>query len=84
MPTIELVLRDDHNQVIGQQSIRKYPLNLNSQSFHDIEGAVENFKKTALPDIELALPGLSLRRVGRQEYAGFVVRCAGNHSISCT
>lgn len=55
MPTIELVLRDDHNQVIGQPSIRKYPLNLNSQSFHDIEGAVENFKKTALPDIELAL-----------------------------
>ena len=55
MPTIELVLRDDHHQVIGQQSIRKYPLNLKSQSFHDIEGAVENFKKTALPDIELAL-----------------------------
>ena len=52
MPTIELVLRDDHNQVIGQQPIRKYPLNLNSQSFHDIEGAVENFRKTALPDIE--------------------------------
>lgn len=55
MPTIELVLRDDHDQVIGQQPIRKYPLNLNSQSFHDIEGAVENFRKTALPDIELAL-----------------------------
>jgi len=55
MPTIELVLRDDHNQVIGQQPIRKYLLNLKSQSFHDIEGAVENFRKTALPDIELAL-----------------------------
>lgn len=55
MPTIELVLRDDHNQVIGQQPIRKYPLNLNSPSFHDIEGSVENFRKTALPDIELAL-----------------------------
>ena len=55
MPTIELVLRDDHNQVIGQQPIRKYPLSLKSPSFHDIEGAVENFKKTALPDIELAL-----------------------------
>ncbi len=55
MPTIELVLRDDHNQVIGQQPIRKYLLNLNSPIFHDIEGAVENFRKTVLPDIELAL-----------------------------
>ncbi len=49
MPTIELVLRDDHNQVIGQQPIRKYPLNLKSSSFHDIEGAVENFKKQHYP-----------------------------------
>ena len=55
MPTIELVLRDDHNQVISQPSTRRYPLNLNSQSFHDIEGAVENFKKAMLPDIELDL-----------------------------
>jgi hypothetical protein len=28
---------------------------LSSQSFHDIEGAVENFKKAVLPDIELDL-----------------------------
>jgi hypothetical protein len=52
MPTIELVLRDDNNQIISQQSIKKYPLDWKSQSFHDIEGAVENFKNLALPDIE--------------------------------
>jgi hypothetical protein len=30
-------------------------LNLNSQSVHDIEGAVDDFKRNALPDIELDL-----------------------------
>lgn len=55
MPTIELILRDDDDQMIGQRSMKKYSLNLSGQRFHDIEGAVENFKKTALPDIELDL-----------------------------
>ena len=55
MPTIEWVLRDDDNQIIGQQATKKYLLNLNGQSVHDIEGAVEDFKKSALPDIELAV-----------------------------
>jgi hypothetical protein len=55
MPTIELVLRDDNNQIIGHQSVKKYSLDWKSQSFHDIEGVVENFKNLALPDIELAL-----------------------------
>jgi hypothetical protein len=55
MPTIELVLRDDDNRIIGQRSAKRYSLNLSSQSFHDIEGAVENFKKAVLPDVELDL-----------------------------
>jgi hypothetical protein len=55
MPTIELVLRDDNNQIMSQPSVKKYPLDWKSQSFHDIEGAVEDFKNIALPDIELAL-----------------------------
>ena len=55
MPTIELVLRDDNNQIIGQQSTKKYSLNLNSQTVHDIEGAVEKFKNNALHYIELDL-----------------------------
>lgn len=45
MPSIELIVRDDDNRIIGQQSLRKYSLNLRGQSFHDIEGAVEDFKK---------------------------------------
>jgi hypothetical protein len=28
---------------------------LKTQSFHDIEGAVENFKQVVLPDIEASL-----------------------------
>jgi len=55
MPTIELILRDDNNQIIVQQSTKKYSLNLTSQSVHDIEGAVEEFKNYALPDITLNL-----------------------------
>ena len=55
MATIELVLRDDNNQIIGQESTKKYSLNLNRQTVHDIEGAVEEFKNSALPDIELDL-----------------------------
>jgi hypothetical protein len=55
MATIELVLRDDNNQIIGQESTRKYSLNLNRQTIHDIEGAIEEFKNSALPDIELDL-----------------------------
>ncbi len=35
--------------------MKKYPLDLKTQSFHDIEGAVENFKQVVLPDIEASL-----------------------------
>ncbi|MCK7477233.1 MAG: hypothetical protein M0C28_06825 [Candidatus Moduliflexus flocculans] len=55
MPTIELILRDDNGQIMGEQSVKKYPLDLKTQSFHDIEGAVENFKQVVLPDIEASL-----------------------------
>jgi hypothetical protein len=53
MSTIELTLRDDHGRIIDQ--VKKYPMDWKSQSFHDIEGAVENFKQIALPDIEAEL-----------------------------
>jgi len=55
MPTVELILRDENGQIIGQQSVKKYPLDWKSRSFHDIEGAVEDFRHIALPDIEAAL-----------------------------
>ncbi|GEM_PF-7032321 len=44
MPTTEWVLRDDDNQIIDQRATKKYSLNLNGQSVHDIEGAVEDFR----------------------------------------
>jgi hypothetical protein len=55
MPTIELILRDENGQIMHQPCVKKYPLDWKSQSFHDIEGAVENFKQIALPDIEASL-----------------------------
>ena len=55
MPTIEIILRDDEGHIMDHRSIKKYPLNWKSQSFHDIEGAVEQFKRDVLPDIEANL-----------------------------
>lgn len=55
MATIELILRDDNNQIIGQRSYKKYSLSLNSQTVHNIEGAVDEFKNLALSDIQLDL-----------------------------
>jgi hypothetical protein len=55
MPTIELTLRDDHGRIIDHGFVKEYPLNWKSQSFHDIEGAVEDFQRSALPDIEADL-----------------------------
>lgn len=55
MPSIELTLRDDNGHIIDCRSMKRYPLDWKSRSFHDIEGAVENFKQSALPDIEADL-----------------------------
>jgi hypothetical protein len=55
MATIELILRDDNNQIIGQRSYKKYSLSSNSPTVHNIEGAVEEFKNLALSDIQLDL-----------------------------
>jgi len=45
MPTIEITLRDDAGQVIDGRSVKKYPLDCKMKTFHDIEGAVETFKR---------------------------------------
>ena len=50
MASIEITLRDDDGKLLEQS--RPYPLNISSHSLHDIEGAVELFKRLALPDIE--------------------------------
>ena len=55
MPAIEIIIRDDNGNIIDSRNARKYPLDLGKQSFHEIEGAVEKFKRQALPDIEASL-----------------------------
>lgn len=55
MPTIEIILRDDTGQVIDGWSVKKYPLDCQMKTFHDIERAVETFKRKVLPDIEADL-----------------------------
>lgn len=56
MPTIELIIRDDEGNAIDNRLVNhRYPLNCGKQSFHEIEGAVEQFKKTMLPDLEADL-----------------------------
>lgn len=55
MPTIELIIRDDKGNVIDSRSVNRYTLNLGKQSFHEIEGAVEQLKMNMLPDLEADL-----------------------------
>ena len=55
MPTIEITLRDDAGQVIDGRSVKKYPLDCEMKTFHDIESAVETFKRKVLPDLEADL-----------------------------
>jgi hypothetical protein len=55
MATIELIIRDDHGNLLDKGNQKTYPIDLGKASFHDIEGAVEQFKRKALPDIEAEL-----------------------------
>lgn len=55
MATIEVIIRDDEGNVIGNENQRVYPIGTGKTSLHDIEGAVELFKRKALPDIEANL-----------------------------
>ena len=66
MAKIEMVLKDDNGRVIGT---REMPLDLQSGSFHDIEGAVEDFRKRALPQLEADLLQEQQRRL-RDEKGG--------------
>jgi len=66
MATVEMVLKDDDGRVIGT---REMELDLQSGSFHDIEGAVEAFRKQALPQLEADLLKDKQRRL-RDEKRG--------------
>ena len=50
---VELVIRDEDGNILSQ--LDPYVLELGSQSLHDIEGAVENWRQKVLPDIEADL-----------------------------
>lgn len=55
MPTIEFIVRDDEGHILDSRSVNRYTLDWGKQSFHEIEGAVEQLKNNLLPDIEADL-----------------------------
>lgn len=50
---VETVIRDEAGNIVSQ--LAPYEIDLKNQSLHDIEGAVENWKQQALPEIEATL-----------------------------
>ena len=50
---VEIVIRDEVGNILSQ--VAPHEIDLGSQSLHDIEGAVENWKQQALPEIEASL-----------------------------
>ena len=50
---MEVVIRDEQGNIVSQ--FAPAWMDLGTQSLHDIEGAVENWKQQALPEIEADL-----------------------------
>lgn len=50
---IEVIIRDEQGKVIGQ--LEPETMDLGCQSLHEIEGAVEQWRRRILPDIEAEL-----------------------------
>ena len=50
---IEVIIRDEQGKVIGQ--LDPETMDLGYQSLHEIEGAVEQWRRRILPDIEAEL-----------------------------
>ena len=50
---VKLQIQDEEGNVLSQ--FNPYWIELGSQSLHDIEGAVENWKQKVLPEIEADL-----------------------------
>ena len=55
MTTIEIIIRDEHGNIIGSRARKEYKLDLGNQSFNAIEAAVGTFKNVALPDLKADL-----------------------------
>ena len=50
---VETIIRDEAGNILSQLAPRE--IDLGNQSLHDIEGALENWKQQALPEIEASL-----------------------------
>ena len=55
MATIEIIIRDDHGNIIEDRARKEYKLDLGNPSFNAIEAAVGTFKNVALPDLKADL-----------------------------
>jgi hypothetical protein len=55
MATIEIIIRDDHGNIIEGRARKEYKLDLGNQSCNAIEAAVGTFKHIALPDLQADL-----------------------------
>ena len=62
--TFELVIRDEDGNIVGQ--LDPYQVNLGDQTLHEIEGAVEQWRQQALPDIEENLLSQAQNRFTKQ------------------
>jgi hypothetical protein len=61
---IEITIRDDAGNVIGQ--LDPQVLDLVGQHLHDIEGAVEAWRRQVLPDIEAELLSAAQQQFNEQ------------------
>ena len=60
----ELVIRDQDGNIFGR--LDPYQVNLGDQTLHEIEGAVEQWRQQALPDIEEHLLSQAQNRFTKQ------------------
>jgi hypothetical protein len=63
--TIEIIIRDEQGNLIGQMDPKM--MDLGCQSLHEIEGVVENWRHKILPDIEAELLSAAQHQFVEQE-----------------
>ena len=62
---VEVVIRDEEGNILSQ--LAPAWMNLETQSLHDIEGAVETWRQQALPEIEANLLSQAQSQFTQQE-----------------
>ena len=55
MARIEIIIRDEQDNIINQATHQQYELGSNLNNLHEIEQAVEQFKQVVLPALEADL-----------------------------